>query len=327
MRAITCSAPGGPQVLELADVVDPVPGPHDVLVDVVATAVNRADLLQRQGFYPPPPGASAILGLECAGRVAAVGTEVGRWKVGDEICALLPGGGYAELALAHADHCLPVPEGTTLAEAAALPEAVCTVWSNLVMVARLSAGNSVLIHGGASGIGTTAIQVAKRLGARVLVTAGSPAKVARCMALGADEAIDYRDEDFGQRMAEVTGGRGVDVVLDIIGAKYLSQNLACLAPGGRLVVIGLQGGTKAELDLGALLVKCASVTATALRSRPVNEKSAIVAEVLEHVWPMISAGSVRPVVDRRLPLAEAAEAHRVVAASEHVGKVLLDVGA
>ena len=325
MRAITSTSPGGPEVLSLGDAPNPVPGPHDVLIEVAATAVNRADLLQRQGLYPPPTGASPVLGLECAGRVVELGVEVSRWSVGDEVCALLPGGGYAELAAAHSDHCLPVPGGVSLVESAALPEAACTVWSNLVMVAGLRSGETLLVHGGASGIGTTAIQVAKTVGATVLATAGSPGKLERCAALGADVAIDYHDGDFAERVLDATDRRGADVVLDIIGARYLGPNVRALATGGRLVVIGLQGGAKAELDLGALLVKRASVTATALRSRPVAEKSEIVAAVLENVWPMVAAGDVRPVIDRVLPLGDAAEAHRVVGASEHVGKVLLDV--
>ncbi len=323
MRAITVDTPGGPEALRYGDAPDPVPTEGQVLIEVAATTVNRADLLQRQGFYPPPPGASDILGLECSGRVAALGPGVARWRVGDEVCALLPGGGYAELAVADEGHCLPVPAGVSLVESAALPEAACTVWSNLVTVGRLTAGETLLVHGGASGIGTTAIQVAVALGARVVVTAGSAAKVRRCLELGASDGFDYTAEDFVARVRSVTDGRGADVVLDIIGGRYLAQNVDVLAVGGRLVVIGLQGGTKGELDLGRLLVKRASVAATALRSRPSDDKSAIVADVEAHVWPMVSSGAVRPVIDRALPLADAAEAHRAVGASEHVGKVLL----
>ena len=302
MRAVT-----GPD-LELAERPDPVPGPGEVLVDVVATAVNRADLLQRKGLYAPPPGTTDVLGLECSGRVA---------DTGEEVCALLAGGGYATRVAVPSVQLLPKPDGVSLVEAAALPETACTVWSNLVMVAGLTAGETLLVHGGASGIGTTAIQIGKALGARVVVTA-SAAKLQRCLDLGADEAIDYRADDFAARVE-------ADVILDIMGAAYLGRNVACLRTGGRLVVIGLQGGTKGELDVNALLRKRASVTATSLRGRPVEEKGAIVAAVREHVWPLVASGAVRPVVDRVLPLASAAEAHRVVEAGEHVGKVVLRV--
>jgi putative PIG3 family NAD(P)H quinone oxidoreductase len=315
MRAIVLDGYGGPEVMRLAEVPDPEVRPGELLVDVAATAVNRADLLQRQGFYPPPPGASDVPGLECSGTVRAVGEGVVGWESGDEVCALLAGGGYATRVAVPAVQCLPVPRGVSLTDAAALPEAACTVWSNVVTVGRLAAGETLLVHGGASGIGTLAIQLAKALDARVVVTA-SAAKLAACRALGADEALDYAAEDFAALVQ-------ADVILDILGAKYLSRNVAALRPGGRLVVIGLQGGTNAELDLGALLAKRAVVAATSLRSRPVEEKAAIVTDVRTYVWPLVEAGSVRPVVDRVLPLAEVAEAHRVVAASEHVGKVVL----
>lgn len=325
MRAITIAEPGGPEALVWAEVPDPGPGEGEVLVEVAATAVNRADLLQRQGFYDPPPGASPYPGLECAGRIAAVGPGVAGWAVGDEVCALLAGGGYAEKVAVPAGQLLPVPKGLSLVEAAALPEVVNTVWSNVFMVAHLRPGETLLAHGGASGIGTMAIQLAKAVGAKVLVTAGSEEKRKRCRELGADLAIDYHEQDFVAAVREATGGAGADVVLDIIGAKYLDRNIDALALNGRLVVIGLQGGTRAELDLNKLLRKRAAVAATSLRGRPVAEKAAIVAAVREHVWPLVESGRVRPVVDRVLPITEAPEAHRVVEAGEHVGKVVLSV--
>ncbi|WP_236243937.1 NAD(P)H-quinone oxidoreductase [Streptomyces sp. CC210A] len=323
MHAITIPEPGGPEALVWAEVPDPVPGEGEVLVDVAATAVNRADLLQRQGFYPPPPGAPVYPGLECSGRVAAVGPGATGWAVGDEVCALLAGGGYAEKVAVPAGQLLPVPNGVDVVTAAALPEVAATVWSNVFMVAHLRPGETLLVHGGASGIGTMAIQLGKAVGARVAVTAGSPDKLARCAELGADVLIDYREQDFVQEVRKATGGAGADVILDIIGAKYLERNVEALAVNGRLAVIGLQGGRKAELNLGALLAKRAAVTATSLRGRPLAEKAAIVAAVREHVWPLVAAGAVRPVVDRVLPMTAAAEAHRVLEDSTHVGKVLL----
>lgn len=325
MRAIVADGAGGPEVLRLGEVPDPVPAADEVVIDVTATAVNRADTLQREGRYAPPPGTTDVLGLECAGTITQLGADVGTWSVGDEVCALLSGGGYAERVAVPEGQCLRVPDGLPLVDAGALPETVCTVWSNLVMVARLQPGEVVLLHGGASGIGTTAIQIAKQLGVTVVVTAGSAEKLARCLDLGADVAINYREEDFVDRLREVTHGHGADVVLDIMGAKYLARNVDALAVNGRLVVIGLQGGTTAELNLAVLLAKRASVTATSLRGRPKQEKAAIVEQVRRHVWPWVEAGAVRPVVDRVLPLGDAAEAHRVMAASEHVGKIVLAV--
>jgi len=325
VHAITIREPGGPEVLEWTEVADPEPGHGEVLVEVVASAVNRADLLQRQGHYPPPAGAPPYPGLECAGRVAALGRGVTGWTIGTEVCALLSGGGYAERIAVPAGQLLPVPAGLSLSEAAALPEVACTVWSNVGQLAHLREGETFLVHGGASGIGTHAIQVAKRLGAKVLCTAGSAAKRERCRQLGADAAIDYREEDFVARAKDESGGRGVDVILDNMGAAYLARNLEALAPNGRLAVIGLQGGTRAELDLGGLMAKRASVIATTLRGRPAAEKAAIVAAVRARVWPWLAEGSVRPVIDRVLPMTEAAEAHRAVEAGEHVGKVVLTV--
>ncbi|MEV5277331.1 NAD(P)H-quinone oxidoreductase [Streptomyces sp. NPDC051994] len=326
MYAITIPEPGGPEALVWAEVPDPVPGEGEVLVEVAAAAVNRADVLQRQGFYNPPPGASPYPGLECSGRIVALGTGVSGWSVGDEVCALLSGGGYAQKVAVPAGQLLPVPDGVELTDAAALPEVVCTVWSNVFMVSQLRPGETLLVHGGASGIGTMAIQLGKAVGAKVAVTAGGPDKLARCAELGADILIDYREQDFVDEIRKATDGAGADVILDIMGAKYLERNVQALAVNGRLAVIGLQGGAKGELNLGALLTKRAAITATSLRGRPASEKAAIVAAVREHVWPLISGGRVRPVVDRAVPLADAAEGHRVLEASTHVGKVLLTAG-
>ena len=325
MRAVVVREPGGPEVLVEADVPEPVPAAGEVLVEVTAAGVNRADLLQRQGAYDPPPGAPPYPGLECSGRVAALGEGVRGWSVGEEVAALLAGGGYAERVAVPAGQLLPLPDGVDVLQTAALPEVACTVWSNVFSLAGLQPGQSLLVHGGASGIGTMAIQLASALGSRVLVTAGTPQKLARCRELGAAVAISYREEDFVARVREETDGRGVDVVLDNMGGSYLPRNVDALAVGGRLVVIGLQGGRRGELDLGKLLAKRAAVFATSLRARPVHEKAAIVAAVREHVWPLVAAGRVRPVIDRVLPLREAAAAHRVLEAGEHVGKVLLRV--
>ncbi|WP_329322082.1 NAD(P)H-quinone oxidoreductase [Streptomyces sp. NBC_01262] len=323
MHAITIPEPGGPEALVWDEVPDPVPAEGEVLVEVAGTAVNRADVLQRQGFYNPPPGASPYPGLECSGRVAALGPGVTGWAVGDEVCALLAGGGYAERVAVPVGQLLPVPKGVDLVTAAGLPEVSATVWSNVFMLAHLRPGETLLVHGGSSGIGTMAIQLAKAVGARVVVTAGSEAKLERCRELGADLAVNYRKADFVEAVRGAYGG--ADVVLDIMGAKYLERNVDALAVNGRLVIIGLQGGVKAELNLGKLLAKRAAVAATTLRARPLEEKAAIVAAVREHVWPLVEAGTVRAVVDRVLPLRDAAQAHRVVEASEHVGKVLLAV--
>ncbi|MFF0213357.1 NAD(P)H-quinone oxidoreductase [Streptomyces vinaceus] len=323
MHAITIEQPGGPEALVWAEVPDPVAGEGEVLVDVAASAVNRADILQRQGFYDPPPGSSRYPGLECSGRIAALGPGVSGWAVGDEVCALLAGGGYAERVAVPAGQLLPVPAGVDLVTAAALPEVVCTVWSNVFMVAGLRPGETLLVHGGSSGIGTMAIQLAKAAGATVAVTAGGPEKLARCKELGADVLIDYREQDFVAELRAATGGAGADVILDIMGAKYLARNLDALAVNGRLAVIGLQGGVKAELNLGALLAKRAAITATSLRARPLDEKAAIVAAVREHVWPLLASGRVNPVVHEAFPMREAPEAHRTMESSTHVGKLLL----
>jgi putative PIG3 family NAD(P)H quinone oxidoreductase len=320
MRAVVATEPGGPEVLTVAELPDPTPGRGEVVVDMAATAVNRADLLQRQGVYAPPPGAPDVLGLECSGVVSAVGEDVSDWSVGDEVCALLAGGGYAEKVLVPSGQLMPVPDGVELTTAGALPEAVCTVWSNVFMIAGLQKGETLLVHGGAGGVGTVAIQLARTVGARVVATAGTAEKLELCRSLGADVAVNYRDEDF---VEVVRGLGGADVVLDNMGAKYLARNVEALASEGRLVIIGMQGGTRADLDIGLLLRKQAAVIGTLLRPRPVAEKAAICAAVAEHVWPLVADGAVRSVVHAVLPLEQAAEAHRIMAAGEHAGKIVL----
>ncbi|MFI6910269.1 NAD(P)H-quinone oxidoreductase [Nonomuraea sp. NPDC050394] len=316
MRAIVISKIGAPEVLEWREVPDLRPGRGEVLIDVAASALNRADVLQRLGFYNPPPGDSEYPGLECSGVVAEVGADVEHFQVGDRVCALLGGGGYAEQVTVPWQQVMPVPENVSLTEAAALPEVVCTVWSNVFMTARLRRSDTLLVHGGASGVGTMAIQLAKAFGSRVIATAGTAEKLERLRELGADEVINYREEDFAEK-AEA------DVILDIMGAKYLSRNIKALRTGGRLVVIGLQGGTSAELDLRMLLNKRAAVHGTTLRSRPADEKGVIVRGVVDNVWPLVSAGAVRPVIYAEVPLAEAARAHEMLDSGEHVGKILL----
>jgi putative PIG3 family NAD(P)H quinone oxidoreductase len=325
MRAITITQPGGPEVLAIREVPDAAAGPGEVLVAVAAAGVNRADLMQRMGHYPPPPGAPEYPGLECSGTVAALGEGVDGWSVGDEVCALLSGGGYAELVAVPAGQLLPVPRGLSVVDAAALPEVACTVWSNVFMTAQLQPGEVLLVHGGSSGIGTMAIQLAKAAGARVAVTAGTADKLERCRQLGADILVNYREQDFVEVVRHATEGHGADVVLDTIGAKYLARNLDVLAANGRQVTIGLQGGARAELDLGLLLRKRAAVIAASLRARPAAEKATIVAAVREHVWPLVEDGVVRPVVHATMPLADAGAAHELLQASTHVGKVLLTV--
>jgi putative PIG3 family NAD(P)H quinone oxidoreductase len=327
MRAVVVTEPGPPEVLEVQNVPDPVPGPGEVLVDVSATAINRADLLQRQGNYPPPNGASPYLGMECSGQIAQLGDDVAGWAVGDEVCALLAGGGYAERVSVPVGQLLHRPDNVSLVDAAALPEVACTVWSMVFgdHAGRLQPGERFLVHGGTSGIGTMAIQVAKARGAHVFATAGTDRKVQICLDLGADLAINYRDDQFEDRIAKETGGGGVDVILDNMGASYLPRNIEALSTGGRLIVLGLQGGTKGELNLGAMLSKRATVHAAGLRARPAIQKAEIVAGVEANVWPMIESGAVRPVIDRTLTLDDAAEAHRLIDSSEHIGKVVLRV--
>jgi len=323
MRAVVITEPGGPEVLQWLDVPDPVAGPGEVVIEVAAGGVNRADLMQRQGFYPPPPGAPPYPGLECSGRVRSVGEGVTGWQPGDEVCALLSGGGYAEQVAVPQGQLLPVPGSVGVITAAAFPETACTVYANVFSLARLAEGEMLLVHGGSGGIGTMAIQLAKAFGARVACTAGSPRKLARCRELGADVAIDYRTEDFVAAVRDATGGAGADVILDIMGASYLARNLAALTTGGRLVVIGRQGGSRAEIDLGVLQAKRASLHATTLRARPAEEKAAVVAAVRANVWPLISAGRVTAVIDRELPMSQAAQAHQVMADGDHIGKILL----
>lgn len=323
MHAIVVTQPGDPDVLAWQEVPDPVAGPGEIVVDVAAAAVNRADLLQRQGLYPPPPGAPEWLGLECSGTVAELGAGVTSLSVGDEVCCLLSGGGYAERVALPAGQAMPIPAGVDLITAAGLPEVACTVWSNLVMTAHLQRGEWLLIHGGGSGIGTMAIQVARALGARVAVTAGSAEKLATCEALGAEVLINYREQDFVEVIATETGGRGVDVILDNMAAKYLERNISSLAPMGRLVVIGMQGGVKAEIDLGSLLRRNGTVHATTLRGRTPEQKAEICTQVERHVWPWIAAGIVKPVIDRVMPLTEAADAHCALEAGGVTGKIIL----
>jgi putative PIG3 family NAD(P)H quinone oxidoreductase len=323
MRAIIAPDPGGPDALTIVELPDPEPGPGEVVIEMAGTAVNRADTLQRQGRYRPPPGATPVLGLECSGTIRAVGGGVDQWQVGDEVCALLTGGGYAEQVLVPAGQVMPVPRGVDLVTAAALPEVACTVWSNVFMSAGLRPEETLLVHGGAGGLGTMAIQLGHAFGARVLATAGSEAKLELCRSLGADVAVSYREQDFVEEVRAATDGAGADVILDIIGAKYLGRNLDALATDGRLVVVGLQGGVKGELDLGRLMAKRGVVTGALLRPRPVEQKAAICAAVVEHVWPLLEQGRVRPVVHAVLPLDRVAEAHQLMDDGAHDGKIVL----
>lgn len=323
MTAVEMSRPGPPEVLRPVERAVPQPGPGEVLIQVVAAGVNRPDILQRLGQYPPPPGASDIPGLEVAGRIVAVGDGVRDWQVGEMVAALVSGGGYAEYCVAPAPQCLPIPAGLTPIEAAALPEATFTVWTNVFERGRLTSGETLLVHGGASGIGTTAIQLAVALGARVFATAGTPEKCAACERLGATRAINYRREDFVAAVRDLTGGRGVDVVLDIVGGPYLSRNLDVLAVDGRLIVIGLLGGHRAELSLVPILRRRVTITGSVLRPRSVDEKGAIARAVRAKVWPLIEAGLFRPVVFATFSLAEAAAAHRMMEADTHIGKIVL----
>ena len=325
MRAVYITEPGGPEVLEVREVEAPVPGQGEVLIDVVAAGLNRADIQQRRGFYPPPPGASEVPGLEVSGRISGFGPGVTKaFSIGDKVVALLAGGGYAEQVAVPAEQVLRIPDGVDVVTAAALPEVAATVYSNLIMTAQLQAGETVLIHGATGGIGTMAIQLAKAFGAKVATTAGTDEKVGTAKAfLGADIAINYKEEDFPESLRRQNSGKGADVILDVVGAKYLAQNVDALADYGRLVVIGLQGGAKGELDLGQLLKKRAAVVATALRPRPVAEKGAIMNAVRESVWPLISDGRIRPLVAKTFPLDQVQAAHEYFDTGDHVGKILL----
>ncbi|WP_104161962.1 NAD(P)H-quinone oxidoreductase [Arthrobacter sp. ZGTC212] len=323
MRAIVINSPGGPEALQVQEVPAPVPGPGEVLIDVAAAGLNRADVLQRQGHYPVPAGSSEYPGLEVSGRIAALGTGVEGLSVGADVVALLTGGGYADQVNVPAGQVLPVPAGLDLVTAAALPETAATVFSNLFMAAGVTEGDHVLIHGGAGGIGTMAIQMVAAFGAVPMVTAGSAEKLELARSLGAQVLINYKTEDFVARVREVTDGRGADVILDVIGAKYLQRNLEALAVSGRLVIIGLQGGTKAEIDLNLLMRKRLAVIGTTLRARPTEEKAAIMQAVKQYVWPLVEAGKIRPLVDKTFPLAEAAAAHEYFDSGVHTGKILL----
>ena len=327
MTAIEIVKPGGPEVLVPGERPVPRPGEGELLVKVAAAGVNRPDVLQRKGGYNPPPGATDIPGLEIAGTVVAAGPGTAGWRVGDPVTALVAGGGYAEYCLAPAPQCLPLPAGYDMVRAAALPETFFTVWTNVFERGRLGAGESLLVHGGSSGIGTTAIQLGRAFGARVLATAGSPEKCEACRRLGADRAIDYRREDFVAVVAEATGGKGVDVILDMVGGDYIPRNLACLALEGRLVQIAFLSGSKQEIDLLPLMMKRQTITGSTLRPRSVAQKGAIAAALRDKVWPLLDAGRVAPVIHATLPLARAADAHRLMESSAHIGKIVLEVAA
>ncbi len=325
MTAIEIEAPGGPEVLRAVERPVPAPGPGEVLIGVDAAGVNRPDVLQRQGKYAPPPGASDIPGLEVSGAIEALGEGVSEWKVGDRVTALVAGGGYAEYCAAPAPQCLPIPKGLDIVAAAALPETCFTVWTNVFTRGRLTAGETFLVHGGTSGIGTTAIQMARCFGARVFATAGSAAKCDACRRLGAEDAFDRTREDFVARVHEATGGRGADVILDMVGGDYLPRNLAALAPEGRLVQIALIGGATGTLSLQEVMQRRLTITGSTLRPRTVAEKGAIARALREQVWPHVEAGRLRPVIHATVPLAQAADAHRMMEAGEHVGKIVLTV--
>ena len=325
MIAIEIRTPGGPEVLVAVERPQPTPGPGEVLIKVAVAGVNRPDIMQRLGRYPPPPGVTDIPGLEVAGTIAALGEGVATFRVGDRVCALVSGGGYAEYCVAPAPQVLPVPKGMTLVQAAATPETTFTVWTNVFERGRLSSGEAFLVHGGSSGIGTTAIQLAREMGARVFATAGSDEKCAACERLGAERAFNYRETDFVAAVKEATGGSGVNLVLDMIGGDYLQRNLDVLARDGRLVLIGRQGGVKSEIDIMPILLKRLTITGSTLRARSVAEKGALAQAVYAHVWPLLEAGRVSPIIHATFPLADAADAHRVMEASTHIGKLVLVV--
>jgi putative PIG3 family NAD(P)H quinone oxidoreductase len=326
MRHIAMREPGPPDVLAIAEGPVPQPGPDDVLIHVRYAGVNRPDCIQRSGHYPPPPGASPIIGLEVGGVVVATGANVSAWRDGDEVCALTPGGGYAEYCVAPAGHCLPLPAGLSLLEAASLPENAFTVWHNVFERGKLAAGETILIHGGTSGIGYTAIQYAKAFGAKVIATVGSDDKAAFCRKIGADHAINYRTHDFVAEVAAITGKRGVEVILDMVGGDYIARNLRCIAIEGRLVIIAFLHGSRVEVDWMPIMLKRLTVTGSTMRASPVERKVAIAAALRERVWPLYASGRVLPVIHRVFPLAEAAAAHALMESSRHVGKIMLEVG-
>lgn len=323
MQVIEITQPGGPEVLKLAERAKPVAAADEVLIHIEAAGVNRPDCAQRQGVYPPPAGATDIPGLEVAGVITEVGSAVTNWKVGDRVCALVVGGGYAEYVNVPEGQCLPVPEGMTMTEAAALPETFFTVWTNLFEGGRLQKGETVLIHGGAGGIGTTAIQMASRMGARVLTTGGKPESVSICRDLGAERVIQYKSEDFAEAVRDFTGGRGVDVILDMIGGDYFQKNLDSLAVQGRLVQIATMQGARVQLDLRQMMFKRLTLTGSTLRARPVEEKSRIARALRQHIWPLLNQGQMKPVIFRELPLREASQAHALMESSQHTGKIVL----
>ena len=325
MLAVQISRPGGPEVLVPAERPMPVPGPGQVLIKVAAAGINRPDLLQRGGKYPPPPGASDLPGLEVAGEIVAGDAALAGFAIGDKVCALTPGGGYAEYCLTHTRHCLPIPEGLSMEEAASLPETFFTVWINVFDRAKLASGESLLVHGGASGIGTTAIQLARAFGHTVYATVGSDERVTAVEALGAARGINYRTQDFAQEVRQLTDGRGVDVILDMVGGSYIPRDIECLADDGRIAIIALQGGTKAEVDLTHLLRRRISISGSALRPRSDAYKGQIASALREHVWPLFAAGKLRPLVHASFPLGQAGDAHRLMESGAHVGKIVLTV--
>lgn len=325
MRAIEIAGPGGPDVLMLGDRPAPLVLAGDVLIKVAAAGVNRPDVMQRQGKYPMPPGVTDIPGLEVAGEVTEIGAAVTEWRVGDRVCALVAGGGYAELCSAPAPQCLPIPRGMDLVHASAVPETAFTVWTNVFERGRLAGGESILVHGGSSGIGTMAIQLARAFGARVFATAGSEQKCRACEALGAERAFNYKDVDFVEAVKAATTGRGVDVVLDMVGGDYLQRNIDSLAMDGRLVQIGMLNGPRSQINLNAILRRRLTLTGSTLRPRSVEEKGAIARAVREHVWPLLESGAVRVLVHATFPLARAADAHRLMESSGHIGKIVLTV--
>ncbi|WOX07264.1 NAD(P)H-quinone oxidoreductase [Microbulbifer pacificus] len=325
MRYIDLPEYGGPEKMQLAEGDAPVAGTGEVLIRVAAAGVNRPDVVQRAGFYPPPPGASPVLGLEVAGEIVAVGEGVSRWQVGDRVCALTNGGGYAEFALAPAGQCLPIPQGLNAVEAAALPETFFTVWSNLVHRARLKQGEVLLVHGGSSGIGTAAIQIAANLGVRVFATAGSAEKCAACETLGAERAINYREQDFVAEVLAATNGKGADVILDMVGGDYVDRNIQCAARDGRIVNIAFLAGAKVEVNMLPVMLKRLTLTGSTLRPQPAEVKAAIAQDLEAQVWPLIVAGKIRPQIAATFPLAEVAAAHRLMESSSHIGKIVLEV--